>query len=355
MIEHIPGHLVNHWLQSWVLRGRVPNAERTPHGDGWVLRYTSRYCAFILVNALIWLFLSLCVVEGAFGGNPTATLGMIAFFGLIASLSVYYLMYVLWRRVLVLEHGLVIKRLFAGSVYLVWDDLERLTYSNLLDVFRLRTKGGSVYWLSVYLNGLGTLGASVANHAPGVLQSSALPALPLLPRSGTPTAGVRWRRSNLLPETEQRYQLPTVPTDPDRMVIYFDEMESNYLAADAAGRAAYRRAMAANPKTAEALLGSYLEEVKKRAEATGEPTKCVRAALLAISLTDGFGDSRDTLLWLPRLWQYAEENGIDPAPHFREIGEISSPEVVHVIGGPARDMILQMLDAERRRILLQPF
>ncbi len=56
-------------------------------------------------------------------------------------------------------------------------------------------------------------------------------------------------------------------------------------------------------------------------------------------------------MWLANLWRVMEEKGIDPAGHYREIGDISGEETVHFVGGPTKGMILQMLDKARRDAL----
>ena len=68
-------------------------------------------------------------------------------------------------------------------------------------------------------------------------------------------------------------------------------------------------------------------------------------------MTDGFDDSRDTLMWLAEQWREAEAQSVDPAPLYEEIGNISSTEPIHMIGGPTAGMILQMLDERRREQL----
>jgi uncharacterized protein (TIGR03067 family) len=100
--------------------------------------------------------------------------------------------------------------------------------------------------------------------------------------------------------------------------------------------------------------GPYSIEAATRAENEKNPANSLRSALLAVSLTDGFDDSRVTLLRLADLWRGMEAKGVDPAPHYQEIGELSSDEEVHVIGGPTKGMILQMLDEHRRDALRWP-
>jgi hypothetical protein len=136
-----------------------------------------------------------------------------------------------------------------------------------------------------------------------------------------------------------------------------------YLEGDVELRSELRKAVAANQRLRDSLLynslyqvgpGAYLTEAARRAHVSGDYTRYLRSALLTISLTDGFDDSRDTLMWLADLWREVEEKGVHPDPHFREIGDISSTEAIHIVGGPTAAMILQMLDKRRRDELRWP-
>ena len=149
----------------------------------------------------------------------------------------------------------------------------------------------------------------------------------------------------------------------DEVFDFCDRLCRTYLEANAELRSELRKAVAAQPKVRNSLLhnsldqvgpGGYLVQAAKRAEMTGDYTSYLRSALLAISLADGFDDSRDTLMWLAELWREVEEKGVDPEPHYQEIGGISSTEALHVIGGPTAAMILQMLHVRRRNELKWP-
>jgi hypothetical protein len=149
-------------------------------------------------------------------------------------------------------------------------------------------------------------------------------------------------------------------TTPSETYDFCDLICRAYEDADGDLRAELRQAVAANKKVSSSLLndsldefaaGGYLVEMAKRAKKTGDYSIYLRSALLAISITDGFEDSRDTLMWLADLWRDSEEQGMDPSPHFRAIGKISSTETVHMIGGPTAAMILQMFDERRRNEL----
>ena len=143
----------------------------------------------------------------------------------------------------------------------------------------------------------------------------------------------------------------------DEAFDFCDRLCQTYLEGDADLRSELRKAVVANEKVRDSLhYGSsdqvspegYMKEAARRAQISGDYTRYLRSALLAISLTDGFNDSRDTLMSLAELWQEVEEKGVDPEPHFREIGEISSTEAIYMIGGSTAAMIMQIL-LERRR------
>lgn len=146
-------------------------------------------------------------------------------------------------------------------------------------------------------------------------------------------------------------------TSGEQAFEFCEEICQMYLAADRELRAEVRAAVAANETVRQSLLystlqevgsGPFLAEVARRADSEGQPVRYLRAALLAVSLTDGFPDSRDTLMWLADLWREMQAHGVDPAPHYQQIGEISSDEPLHMIGGPTSLMILSMLDEHRR-------
>ena len=108
---------------------------------------------------------------------------------------------------------------------------------------------------------------------------------------------------------------------------------SGYLAADPAERAALRNAVRRNRAlwntTGPDALTSYLAHL----DANGTAVESLRAALTACSLTGGYGDWRDTVAWLTRLWHRAVRRGIDPAPHFDQIGDTADDGNVHGASG----------------------
>ena len=150
------------------------------------------------------------------------------------------------------------------------------------------------------------------------------------------------------------------PTSLEEGYNFCGQLCRTYSEADAEVRDAIRKAVASNENVRGSLLynttsevgpGGFLVETARRAHEAGDYLSYLRRALLAISMTDGFDDSRDTLMWLAEQWREAEAQSVDPAPLYEEIGNISSTEPIHMIGGPTAGMILQMLDERRREQL----
>ena len=147
------------------------------------------------------------------------------------------------------------------------------------------------------------------------------------------------------------------PTSQEDGYDFCDQVCRAYGDADADTREELREAVACNERVSGWLLydtisevgpGGFLVEATKRATETGDYQSYPRSALLTISITNGFGDSRNTLMWLAELWREAEAHGVDPSSAYEEIGRISRAEPIHMIGGPTAGMILQMLDERRR-------
>jgi hypothetical protein len=137
---------------------------------------------------------------------------------------------------------------------------------------------------------------------------------------------------------------------PQELLVFFDQLCDGYLRADPPLRAEIRKAVAESPKVFHSLLydslsqvgpGSYLVEVAKRAEAEKNYTGYLRSSLLAISLSGGFGDWRDTIVWLGERNKEAKRRGIDARPYFDEISGISDSSNEHGISGMStRDLIV---------------
>jgi len=137
------------------------------------------------------------------------------------------------------------------------------------------------------------------------------------------------------------------PASLDEVCDFCDRLCRTYFEANADLRSKLRRAVAANQAVRNSLLGDSL----KHAVSTPDYTTYLRSALLAISLTGGCVDPLDTRMWLAELWRQAEEQGVDPEPHYRQIGGISSTEAIRTDLGPTEAMIVQMLDERVRNAL----
>jgi hypothetical protein len=134
-------------------------------------------------------------------------------------------------------------------------------------------------------------------------------------------------------------------------VGFFSEICKIYRTANEEQRAALRQAVQRNPRAYACLLydsnawvglGPYLAWSKENAQ--HDFAAYFQTALIVFSLTGGFGDSRDSLLWLDNLWTEAEKQGIDPKPHFEEVAALSDTrETRHpIFGGSTKGLILQL-------------
>jgi hypothetical protein len=128
----------------------------------------------------------------------------------------------------------------------------------------------------------------------------------------------------------------------EEALSFFDRLCESYLQADPPLRNEIRQAVTGNSTVYQSLLydslstvgsGPCLAMAAERAETETNYVAYLRSALLTISLTGGFGDWRDTILWLARLHEEALKRGIDPEPHFEEIAALSDSENQHGISG----------------------
>jgi hypothetical protein len=148
---------------------------------------------------------------------------------------------------------------------------------------------------------------------------------------------------------EQVKQWNGVATREDTLA-FFDRLCENYLQAHPQLRGDIRQAVTGNPMAYQSLLydslgavgvGPYLALAAERAEAERNYLAYLRLALLTISCTGGFGDWRDTIVWLGSLHEEARQRGIDARPHFEEIAALSDGENQHGISEMStRDLIL---------------
>lgn len=115
------------------------------------------------------------------------------------------------------------------------------------------------------------------------------------------------------------------PDDAELQPIYADLIElcNLYLGANLEQRTTIRRMAAAN-RSVKAVLdkGWFLRPLSPDADFV----RYLRLNLVGVSIADGGFDYRDTLAKLKQWLQDARSRGIDPAPHYREIADISNDQ-----------------------------
>jgi len=137
----------------------------------------------------------------------------------------------------------------------------------------------------------------------------------------------------------------------EQIVDFFDGLCNTYRHANADERKAIREAIKHNHNIYSALLydsiaavgnGPYLA-ILAETKRLKDYASYLDAALTVVSITGGFGDSRDTLLWLDRLWDDAEEHGVNPRPNFESAANLSdtTENRLSMFGGSTKGMILQ--------------
>jgi len=94
--------------------------------------------------------------------------------------------------------------------------------------------------------------------------------------------------------------------------------------------------------------GPSLLSEQERAEQSSDHVNWLRRTLCVVSLTDGFEDSRDTMMYLASVWRQAEDYGLDPTPHFQHYANIASDRADHTFCGSAQLMMLMVLDSGTR-------
>ena len=130
----------------------------------------------------------------------------------------------------------------------------------------------------------------------------------------------------------------------DEAMPILDDVCAVYRTADDDQRAALRAVVRKTPPLCVHLLEPYLEWVAAE-QGQSEFLKLLEAALTAVSITGGYNDSRDALLWLDSLWTRAEQHGIDPRPYFRKYADLSDTEETRmpIFGGSTRGLLLLLL------------
>jgi hypothetical protein len=115
------------------------------------------------------------------------------------------------------------------------------------------------------------------------------------------------------------------PADADLQPIYADllDLANLYAGANHEDRTTVRRMVAANRSVKKVLDdGWFLRTVSP----DSDYVRYLRLNLIAVSMTDGGFNPRDTIAKLKQWMQEARSRGIDPTPHFQEIANISNDQ-----------------------------
>jgi hypothetical protein len=130
----------------------------------------------------------------------------------------------------------------------------------------------------------------------------------------------------------------------DEAMPVLDDVCNAYRTADDQQRTALRAVVRKTPLACAPLLEQYLTWVATERGQHGF-SRVLEAAMTAVSITGGFSDSRDTLLWLDALWTTAEQHGIDPRPFFERCAELSDTEETRhpIFGSSTKGLILLLL------------
>lgn len=139
----------------------------------------------------------------------------------------------------------------------------------------------------------------------------------------------------------------------DETVGFFKELCRAYREVDAAQRQVIRDAIRRNKHLSDALLydtnaavggGTYLQAISDAVETENYESYLVEVLTVA-SMTNGFGDPRDTLVWLDGIWHNAEKNEIDPKSHFEVAANLSDATeyLDPMFGGSTKGLILQCI------------
>jgi hypothetical protein len=123
---------------------------------------------------------------------------------------------------------------------------------------------------------------------------------------------------------------------------FLELLDQAYVRVPASERDAFRALFGADHELNHQICGQ-LSRVAEQAAKAGEVEASLRARLLWVSLGD-HADGRDVLTYLADTWLWAERKGLDPAPSFQDIGEVSSTEITHVSGGSTQRMIRRVAE-----------
>ncbi len=128
------------------------------------------------------------------------------------------------------------------------------------------------------------------------------------------------------------------PADSELQPIYADllDLANLYVSANHEDRTTVRRMVAANRSIKKVLDdGWFLRTVSP----DSDYVHYLRLNLIAVSMSDGGFNPRDTIAKLKQWMEDARSRGLDPTPHFQEIANISNDQTSF----SARGLITQAL------------
>jgi hypothetical protein len=113
------------------------------------------------------------------------------------------------------------------------------------------------------------------------------------------------------------------------VVPFVEDLFRRYMAAGEHERRSIRQAVGANRAlwdVGDSDINLYLGHISRDA---GAVLGRLRGWLIAVSLTGGFADWRDTIVFLEKLRQEAEAQGIATRPHFEQIAATAESGDIH--------------------------
>jgi hypothetical protein len=121
-----------------------------------------------------------------------------------------------------------------------------------------------------------------------------------------------------------------------------EQMCAEYLIASPAERERCRAAVSENDSVQSFLLG-YVATCADRIRSP-EDLGPLRRGLAAASIENCATDYRDVFVALAKLFVWAERAGVDPVPHFREVGRLSSDATPRGGSIPVSKMLSEFQD-----------
>jgi hypothetical protein len=167
-------------LKDWIIRGTNPDAESSPDGRSWEMRFCSRCTKVLVFCALVPILFAVLgfvlVVANLDRRTGFAVLGMsgLLFLGCLYSVIDSY------RRIVTFDDdGLTIHRSFRGPLRIEWEDIQSVVFSEAFWELKIRRVAGSSGYIGVGMNGLGTLAQYLDWIAPGTIAPDARRFLPV--------------------------------------------------------------------------------------------------------------------------------------------------------------------------------